>query len=262
MRDKRRVRAEPGTGGSTGGTRASGPVGSGQPGGPSPAGGRPKKPASAPGGEAPAEAGAAAGPAQTSGPAGGGGPAGGDGPSAAAEPAAAEPAAAEPAAEPAAAEPAAPAAAEETVSALAAELEALRAEVEERTRDLQRVGAEYANYRKRVERDRERAGELAVAGVLSALLPVLDDFERAREHEELPEGVLAIADHLTTTLAKFGLSAFGEKGDPFDPNRHEAVAHQKSADVTEPTCVEILRRGYLMGDRLLRPAMVAVADPE
>ena len=267
IRDKRRVRAEPGTGGSTGGTRASGPVGSGQPGGPSPAGGRPKKPASAPGGEAPAEAGAAAGPAQTSGPAGGGGPAGGDGPSAAAEPAAAEPAAAEPAAaepaaEPAAAEPAAPAAAEETVSALAAELEALRAEVEERTRDLQRVGAEYANYRKRVERDRERAGELAVAGVLSALLPVLDDFERAREHEELPEGVLAIADHLTTTLAKFGLSAFGEKGDPFDPNRHEAVAHQKSADVTEPTCVEILRRGYLMGDRLLRPAMVAVADPE
>src|SRR5690606_40938486 len=189
---------------------------------------------------------AEAGPAETTGPAEGSGPADGDGASTATEPAAAEPAPAEPAA---AEETTATAATAETASALAAELEALRAEVEERTRDLQRVGAEYANYRKRVERDRERAGELAVAGVLSALLPVLDDFERAREHEELPEGVLAIADHLTTTLAKFGLSAFGEKGDPFDPNRHEAVAHQKSADVTEPTCVEILRRGYLMGDR-------------
>ncbi|MDI5943545.1 nucleotide exchange factor GrpE, partial [Micromonospora sp. DH15] len=67
---------------------------------------------------------------------------------------------------------------------------------------------------------------------------------------------------LTTALGKFGLSAFGEQGDPFDPTRHEAVAHQRSADVTEPTCVQVMRRGYQLGERLLRPAMVAVADPE
>jgi molecular chaperone GrpE len=143
----------------------------------------------------------------------------------------------------------------------AAELEAVRAELEERTRDLQRVSAEYANYRKRVDRDRALIGEQAAATVLSALLPVLDDLDRAREHGELAEGVAAVVDQLLATTAKFGLSAFGEKGDPFDPNRHEAVAHQTSIEVSQPTCVDILRRGYLLGDRLLRPAMVAVADP-
>jgi molecular chaperone GrpE len=71
-----------------------------------------------------------------------------------------------------------------------------------------------------------------------------------------------VAEQLTGTLAKFGLTAFGEKGDRFDPTRHEAVAHLKSPDVTERTCIEVMRRGYLLGDRLLRPALVAVADPE
>jgi molecular chaperone GrpE len=145
---------------------------------------------------------------------------------------------------------------------LGAELEALRAELDERTRDLQRITAEYANYRKRVDRDRALAGEQVTANVLSALLPVLDDLDRAREHDELPDGVAAIADHLVATTTKFGLTAFGEKGDPFDPNRHEAVAHQTSPEVSTPTCVDVLRRGYLLGNRLLRPAMVAVADPE
>jgi molecular chaperone GrpE len=144
----------------------------------------------------------------------------------------------------------------------AAELEAVRAELDERTRDLQRLSAEYANYRKRVERDRALIGEQATANVLSALLPVLDDLDRAREHDELAEGVSAVVDQLIATTRKFGLTPFGEKGDPFDPNRHEAVAHRTSAEVSEPTCVDILRRGYLLGDRLLRPAMVAVADPE
>jgi molecular chaperone GrpE len=143
-----------------------------------------------------------------------------------------------------------------------AEVEALRAELDERTRDLQRVTAEYANYRKRVDRDRALVGEQAVANVLSALLPVLDDLDRAREHGELPDGVAAIADHLVATTVKFGLTSFGERGDPFDPNRHEAVAHQTSPEVSAPTCVDVLRRGYLLGNRLLRPAMVAVADPE
>ena len=145
---------------------------------------------------------------------------------------------------------------------LGAELEALRAELDERTRDLQRVTAEYANYRKRVDRDRGAAAEQTTGAVLSALLPVLDDIDRAREHGDLVGPFATVAEALTASTAKFGLVAFGEKGDPFDPTRHEAVAHQTSADVTEPTCVEVMRRGYTLGERLLRPAMVAVADPE
>jgi molecular chaperone GrpE len=146
--------------------------------------------------------------------------------------------------------------------ALGAELESLRSELDERLRDLQRVSAEYANYRKRVERDRGVVVEQAVGAVLSALLPILDDVDRAREHGDLNGPFAAVAEQLTTSLAKFGLNAFGEKGDPFDPTRHEAVTHETSPDVTEPTCVSVMRRGYLLGDRLLRPAMVAVADPE
>lgn len=153
-------------------------------------------------------------------------------------------------------------AAEAAAGGLGAELSALRTELEDRTRDLQRVSAEYANYRKRVDRDRALAGEEATANVFRALLPVFDDLDRAREHGELAEGVAAVVDQLMATAGKFGLSGFGEPGDPFDPNRHEAVAHQTAPDLTEPTCVDVLRRGYLLGDRMLRPAMVAVADPE
>ena len=145
---------------------------------------------------------------------------------------------------------------------LGAELAALRGELDERTRDLQRVTAEYANYRKRVDRDRGVAVEQTTGAVLSALLPVLDDLDRAREHGDLVGPFATMAEQLTTALGKFGLVAFGEKGDPFDPNRHEAVAHQTSPDVTEATCVEVMRRGYNLGERLLRPALVAVADPE
>jgi molecular chaperone GrpE len=146
--------------------------------------------------------------------------------------------------------------------ALGAELESLRSELDERLADLQRVSAEYANYRKRVERDRGVVVEQAVGAVLAALLPILDDVDRAREHGDLNGPFAAVAEQLTTALAKFGLNVFGEKGDPFDPTRHEAVTHETSPDVTEPTCVSVMRRGYLLGDRLLRPAMVAVADPE
>ncbi|MEV0154184.1 nucleotide exchange factor GrpE [Micromonospora sp. NPDC050686] len=145
---------------------------------------------------------------------------------------------------------------------LGAELEALRAELDERTRDVQRVSAEYANYRKRVDRDRGVVTEQATGSVLAALLPILDDLDRAREHGDLVGPFGSVAEQLVTALGKFGLTPFGEQGDPFDPTRHEAVAHQTSADVTEPTCVQIMRRGYLLGERLLRPALVAVADPE
>ncbi len=145
---------------------------------------------------------------------------------------------------------------------LGAELTAVRGELDERTRDLQRLMAEFANYRKRVDRDRGAAAEQTTGAVLTALLPVLDDIDRAREHGDLVGPFASVAEQLTAVTGKLGLVVFGEKGDPFDPNRHEAVAHQTSADVTEPTCVEVMRRGYTLGERLLRPAMVAVADPE
>jgi len=146
--------------------------------------------------------------------------------------------------------------------AAVAELEALRKELAERTADLQRVTAEYANYRKRVDRDRLAVVEQATGAVLTALLPVLDDIDRARDHGDLVGPFSSVAEQLTAALTKFGLTAFGSKGDPFDPTRHEAVAHQTSAEVTESTCVDVMRRGYQLGERLLRPAMVAVADPE
>lgn len=149
-----------------------------------------------------------------------------------------------------------------TATSLGAELEALRADLDERTRDLQRVTAEYANYRKRVDRDRALVTEQATGSVLAALLPILDDLDRAREHGDLVGPFGSVAEQLTTALGKFGLTQFGAEGDPFDPTQHEAVTHQTSAEVTEPTCVQVMRRGYLVGERLLRPALVGVADPE
>ncbi len=131
----------------------------------------------------------------------------------------------------------------------------------ERTADLQRLQAEYANYRKRVERDRVAVREQALANVLAALLPVLDDIGRAREHEELSGGFKSVAESLESAVAKLGLTSYGENGDVFDPNLHEALMHSYSADVTEPTCVQILQPGYQIGDRILRPARVAVAEP-
>ncbi|MEV4536776.1 nucleotide exchange factor GrpE [Asanoa sp. NPDC049518] len=158
--------------------------------------------------------------------------------------------------------PAEPAVEEAPTGGLGAELESLRVDLEERTRDLQRVSAEYANYRKRVDRDRGLAAEQTTGQVISTLLPVLDDLDRAREHGDLVGPFGSVAEQLVTALGKFGLTAFGEKGDPFDPTRHDAVAHLTSAEVTEPTCIDVMRRGYQLGDRLLRPALVAVADPE
>ena len=131
----------------------------------------------------------------------------------------------------------------------------------ERTADLQRLQAEYANYRKRVERDRQAVREQALASVLSELLPVLDDIGRAREHGELSGGFKSVADSLESAAGKLGLTVYGETGDPFDPTLHEALMHEYSADVFEPTCVKILQPGYKVGDRIIRPARVAVAEP-
>ncbi|HEU5417921.1 MAG TPA: nucleotide exchange factor GrpE [Streptosporangiaceae bacterium] len=135
------------------------------------------------------------------------------------------------------------------------------AKLAERTADLQRLQAEYANYRKRVERDRMAVREQALANVLSELLPVLDDIGRARQHGELSGGFKSVAESLEASVAKMGLTAFGEAGDPFDPTLHDALMHSYSADVTEPTAVQILQPGYKVGDRIVRPARVAVAEP-
>jgi len=173
--------------------------------------------------------------------------------------------AAEPSVESASTPPAGAAAAPREGAAsgpLAAQLAALRSNLDERTGDLQRLSAEYANYRRRVERDRLVVAEQATAQVVAALLPVLDDLDRAREHGDLVGPFATMAEQLGTALAKFGLTGFGEVGDAFDPTRHEAVTHQTSAEVTAPTCVAVMRRGYQLGERLLRPALVAVADPE
>ena len=141
-------------------------------------------------------------------------------------------------------------------------LEAVLAELAERTADLQRVQADYTNYRRRVERDREAVRELALANVLTSLLPVLDDIGRAREHGELDGGFKSVAEALEAVVGKLGLDRFGEPGEPFDPAVHEALTHSHSADVTEPTCVQVFQPGYRIGTRIVRPARVAVADPE
>lgn len=140
-------------------------------------------------------------------------------------------------------------------------LNVLQTTVEERTRDLQRLSAEFQNYRKRVERDKARAAEAQTIAVLSNLLPVLDDLDRAREHGDLTGPFSSVADQLYGALTKHGLESFGEKGDEFDPNLHEAVAHMHSDEVDGPTCIDVMRRGYRVGDKLVRAAMVAVAEP-
>lgn len=137
----------------------------------------------------------------------------------------------------------------------------LAQQIEERTADLQRVQAEFANYRRRVDRDRQAVAEQALGSVLLGLLPVLDDVDRARAHGEVEGGFKLVADGLDTTLAKLGLQRFGEVGEPFDPNVHEALTHTLSAEVDEPVCAEIYQPGYRVGERVLRPARVAVAEP-
>ena len=138
----------------------------------------------------------------------------------------------------------------------------LSRQIAERTADLQRLQAEYANYRRRVERDREVIRETAVANVLTNLLPVLDDIGRAREHGELEGGFKSVGEALEATVEKLGLERFGTAGDPFDPTVHEALTHAHSDEVTEATAVEVFQPGYRIGDRVVRPARVAVAEPE
>ncbi|MFF1484706.1 nucleotide exchange factor GrpE [Streptomyces sp. NPDC058319] len=159
-------------------------------------------------------------------------------------------------------EGAAPAGDAAQTAGLTAQLDQVRTALNERTADLQRLQAEYQNYRRRVERDRVAVKEVAVANLLSELLPVLDDIGRAREHGELVGGFKSVAESLETVAAKMGLQQFGKEGEPFDPTIHEALMHSYAPDVTETTCVAILQPGYRFGERTIRPARVAVAEPQ
>ena len=130
------------------------------------------------------------------------------------------------------------------------------------TSDLQRIQAEYSNYRKRVDRDRITANEITTAIVLSEFLPVLDDISRAEEHGELTGGFKAVADQLQTITTKLGLTKSSDVDVPFDPNIHEALMHSTSPDVTETSVTQVLQPGFKFKDRVIRPARVAVTDPE
>ena len=141
-----------------------------------------------------------------------------------------------------------------------AELDALQAQLEERTGDLQRISAEYSNYRRRVDRDRQLVISIAKAQLATQLLTVLDDIERAEQHGDLSGVFKAVADKLVAALQAQGLEPFGAVGDGFNPDMHEAVHHSTSPDVYTPTVTAVLRRGYRFGERVLRPAMVAVTD--
>ena len=130
------------------------------------------------------------------------------------------------------------------------------------TADLQRLQAEYSNYRKRVDRDRALAHDQAIAAVLTELLAIVDDIDRAAEHGELTGGFKSVADQIVNTTTRIGLEKYGNVGDEFDPAVHEALMHDTSADVAVPTATKILQPGYKYKDRILRPARVAVSDPE
>ncbi|MET9024982.1 nucleotide exchange factor GrpE [Nocardia sp. NPDC004168] len=132
-------------------------------------------------------------------------------------------------------------------------------ELAERTADLQRLTAEYANYRRRVERDRKAVIDNAKASVVTELLGVLDDLDRARAHGDLESGPLrSVADKLSAALLKQGLEEFGSEGEPFDPTLHEAVQHEGSGH--DPVIGIVMRKGYRFGDRVLRHALVGVTD--
>lgn len=147
-------------------------------------------------------------------------------------------------------------------ASLQAQLDQARTALHERTMDVQRLQAEFQNYRRRVERDKVSNKEIAVANLLTELLPVLDDIGRARDHGELVGGFKSVAESLEMVAAKMGLMQFGKEGEPFDPTVHEALMHSYSPDVSETTCVQVLQPGYRIGERTIRPARVGVAEPQ
>ncbi len=150
---------------------------------------------------------------------------------------------------------------EAEVAEVTAEVDnSIEAELAERTEDLQRVTAEYTNYRRRVERDRASVITGAKAEVAAELLPILDDLEMAEQHGDLTGPLKSMSDKLQSVMASMKVEKFGEEGDEFDPNCHEAVQDTSSGD--DKVLATILRRGYRLGDRVLRNAMVIIGDPQ
>ena len=142
------------------------------------------------------------------------------------------------------------------------ELAVTRRQLAERTSDLQRLQAEFVNYKRRVERDRELIRENATYAALAPIVEVLDTVDRAREHGDLDPGFQAVADQLERTVERLGLTKFGAVGDPFDPTIHEALSHiGEDPDVEVTTCKVIAKAGYRIGDRVVRAAQVLVVDP-
>ncbi|MBP7973156.1 MAG: nucleotide exchange factor GrpE [Candidatus Nanopelagicales bacterium] len=154
----------------------------------------------------------------------------------------------------------------------AAETAGAQARVAELTGDLQRITAEYANYRKRVDRDRELNRALAVGAVLNELLPVLDDIDRARQHDELTGAFKSVGEALEATTTRLGLTRYGVAGDRFDPELHEALTQAPlpegivaaedpdAGTPAGPVCSQIFEPGYRLNDRVIRPARVAVTE--
>jgi molecular chaperone GrpE len=147
------------------------------------------------------------------------------------------------------------------VAELSANLADAQTQLTERTFDLQRLKAEYDNYRRRVERDREASADQATARVLSGLLGTLDDIDRAEQHGDLDGAFKAVAESLRSAVTSVGLEQFGQKGEPFDPQIHEALVHNYQPGLDGPTCIEVYRSGYRYSGRTLRPAQVVVAEP-
>lgn len=135
-----------------------------------------------------------------------------------------------------------------------------QARIEELTSDLQRVTAEYANYRKRVDRDRDAVNDLAVAGVVTELLPILDDLGRAKEHGEFEGALRSVGEQLEGLTARLGLEAYGTVGEPFDPTIHEAMTHNAGADHEVPQVSMVFAVGYRFRGRVLRAARVGVEE--
>jgi len=144
----------------------------------------------------------------------------------------------------------------------AAQPDPVQVALAERTADLQRAQAEFVNYKRRVERDRELVKQNATFTVLTSLMPVLDDIDRAREHGEVEGGFKAVADSLDRAVAGLGLVKFGAPGEEFDPNLHEALMHGHSAEVTTTVVDKLVQAGYRIGDRVVRAARVTVVGPE
>lgn len=142
------------------------------------------------------------------------------------------------------------------------DLEIAEALAAERTADLQRLQAEYANYKKRVDRDRAHAREMGIEAVVLDLLPVLDSIEAARAHEELTGGFKLVTDELERVSAKFGLVTYGEVGETFDPQLHEALMHMPyEGEHDDIVIAAVIQKGIKLGERVVRPARVGVADP-